>query len=267
MPTKEMIMKKLVTALALCAAVSAYALESSNTVGYEKTTLKSGEFNMVAGSFLGLGGTGWKLNVNFTGTNLKGSSDPNVADQILVWNAQTGGYTTYFWFDTGTGFQWANAETYGPFEDDYPTGAPVGLAFWFLALPRTGLELDPSVNFAGEVPVAATYTFNLKKGEFNMIANPYPTALKLNNTAQMEVVNAVGSSDPNMADQILVWNAQTGGYTTYFWFDTGTGFQWANAETYGPFEDDYVNGKTGFNAWYLALAGTGTVDLTFKKNF
>jgi hypothetical protein len=260
-------MKKLVTAFALCAAISAMAVESENIVGYQGFSLKSGEFNMVAGSFVGIGTQGWKLNENFSGTNLKGSSDPASADQILVWNAQTGGYTTYFWFDTGAGFQWANFETYGPFEDDYPTGAPAGMAFWFLALPRTGEESAPAVTFSGEVPTATTYTFNLKKGEFNMIANPYPTALLLNNAAQVEVANAVGSSDPASADQILIWNAQTGGYTTYFWFDTGAGFQWANFETYGPFEDDYPAGMTGFNAWYLALSGSGTVDLTFKKNF
>ena len=49
-------MKKLVTAFALCAAISAMAVESENVVGYQTVTCASG-FTVFAPTFLTVGGT------------------------------------------------------------------------------------------------------------------------------------------------------------------------------------------------------------------
>jgi len=93
-------MKKLVTAFAACALAGlAFAqVESVNIVGYSTVTLKQG-FNMLACNFDGVGeAAGMTLDQLVPGTTagLTGSSTSPNADNILVFDAATQGYTTYY---------------------------------------------------------------------------------------------------------------------------------------------------------------------------
>ena len=90
-------MKKLVTAFAACALaglVDAQVVESVNIVGYETKALVAGKFNMLGGTFTGVGKAGYSLNNDFKGANLTAGAGLATSDTILIHDAVTGGYTT-----------------------------------------------------------------------------------------------------------------------------------------------------------------------------
>jgi len=244
-------------------------VESVNIVGYETKALVAGDFNMLGGAFNGVGKAGYSLNRDFKGENLTAGDEAGTADRILIHNAATGIYTTYYLFegdgDYPAGWYHALNETW--FDDDYPNGLPAGSAFWYLSKATT---VNASVTFSGEVPMDASYMKNLERGDFNMVMNPYPVALDLNNAAQVTLVGGTAGDEAGVSDRIMIHNANTGIYTTYYLFegdgDYPAGWYHALNETW--FSDDYPDGlPAGTPFWYLAKAGTGDFSITFLKNF
>jgi hypothetical protein len=128
-------MKKLVTAFALCAAISAMAVESENVVGYQTVTCPAG-FTVFAPTFLTVGGT------PFTYKSLSGTFE--WSDNLQFFNAA--GDVTF----TAT---WQTMEMAGLPDGWYDgegnslenTEMPAGLGF-FISLASAG-----SVTVKGEV--------------------------------------------------------------------------------------------------------------------
>jgi len=95
-------MKKLVTALALCAAVSAYAqVESANIVGYQTINIPSG-FSASATTFVTVGGDGTKCllgeikgNAAFEGQSIQILSSDGAGTVILTASY----YDGFGWYD------------------------------------------------------------------------------------------------------------------------------------------------------------------------
>jgi hypothetical protein len=101
MPTKEMIMKKLVTVFALCAGLSAYAVESANVVGYQTINIPAG-FSASATTFVTVGGDGTKCLLG----DIKGNAAFHLQSIQLLSSDGAGSViltATYFdglgWFD------------------------------------------------------------------------------------------------------------------------------------------------------------------------
>ena len=264
-------MKKLVTAFAACAlaGLGLAQVESVNIVGYETKALVAGEFNMLGGTFTGVGKAGYSLNRDFKGENLTAGPDSLSADTILIHNAATGIYTTYYLYEGDGEYPagWYNAGSEEWFDDDYPNGLPAGSSFWYVAKATT---VNAKVTFSGDVPMGASYTKNLVRGEFNMVASPYPVALKLNDAAQVTLTGATAGAGSDTADTIKIHDATTGGYTTYYLYEGDGTYQagWYNAVSDELFEDDFPNGlPAGKPFWYVAKAGTGDFSITFLKNF
>jgi hypothetical protein len=244
-------------------------VESVNIVGYETKALVAGEFNMLGGTFTGVGKAGYSLNNDFKGENLTAGPDSFSADTILIHNAATGIYTTYYLYQGDGTYQagWYNAVSDEWFDDDYPTGLPAGSSFWYLTKATT---VNAKVTFAGDVPMDASYAKDLVRGDFNMVASPYPVALNLNDVAQVTLTGATAGPDSFTSDTILIHNAATGIYTTYYLYEGDGTYQagWYNAVSDELFEDDFPNGlPAGKPFWYLAKAGTGDFSITFLKNF
>jgi hypothetical protein len=120
-------MKKLVTAFALCAAMSALAVDSQNIVGYNAITLKPG-FNMIGVQFQVVGGTAASdiaVDDFISKANLTAGADYASGDNIYVF--RNGGYLPmyYLWDDGAGGKSWWDVS-------DNPTAdlAP-GQGFWY----------------------------------------------------------------------------------------------------------------------------------------
>jgi hypothetical protein len=151
------------------------------------------------------------------------------------------------------------------FEDTYPNGLPSGSAFWYKS--AAAAAADGTMQVFGQVCNSADVTVEILKGKFNMIASPYPVGLKLNNATQVTWTNATGTDSPFTADQVQIWDADTGAYENWYYYDNGdeyTGWWDAISGMY-LFEDTYPDGlAVGKPFWYKAV-GSGSFNLTFTK--
>ena len=261
-------MKTVMFAAAVAAAGGLMAIESANVVGYNTDTITAKKFNMVSVPFEGTDGKGFKLNQCLSGVDLTGTDNPATADLIQIWDPATGAYESWYYYEAGdewTGW-WDFITATKLFEDVYPNGLPAGSAFWYKS--AASAAKNGSVVVAGQVPTAASVDVEVLKGKFNMVAYPYPVAFKLNDTTKVSWANAHGTADPSTADLIQIWDAATGAYENWYYYEAGdewTGW-WDFITATKLFEDVYPNGlPVGKPFWYKAAAGTGSFDVTFTK--
>ena len=87
-------MKKLVTACALCAAMSAFAVDSQNIVGYTTKSTTANTLDMMGVGFQNPGTNTISIQsvVPVSGFSVEG------ADQLRIWNPLTQGYSTFFYY-------------------------------------------------------------------------------------------------------------------------------------------------------------------------
>ena len=209
-------MKKLMFVAAAAIASSAFCIESANTVGYSSTAVAANTWYMAGVQFTDTA-TGTSISLQ---DFVKGDFEPKtywddetaIAPQVQIYGAS--GYTAYYYFDDAASgadevTSWAN------FDGDAVnvTLAP-GSALWFKN--PTGAC---NVTFAGQVLAAGTKEITCTAGAWNMIANPYPTALALNSDKVNWNVEpkTYWDDETAIAPQIQVYGA--GGYTAYYYFD------------------------------------------------
>lgn len=261
-------MKKLVTAFAACALAGlAFAqVESVNIVGYSTITLKQG-FNMLSCNFDGVGAAaGMTLDELVPGTTagLTGAATPPNADNILVFDAATQGYTIYYLYYATKGTttynnKWVlNATT--------PAGVTLesGDAFWINVKNTTDLP----ATFVGQVPAEASKTLTLKQG-FNMIGAIFSADWDPNGLGTaFWAANGTGAATPPNADNVLVFDATTQNYTTYYLYYATKGTttynnQWVlNATTLAP--ANFV--KMGMGVWYSKKAA-GDLEVPISRPY
>ena len=236
-------------------AVHADGIVSSDIVGYSTDSLTSGNFNMAGVTFNNIGSDAtFNLNdINIA--NATGSDQENTSDLVQIWNPTTSGYTTFYkyyeaeypedegWYDAG---------------GDAEPVVEIGMAFWYRA--RSGA--DKSITFSGAIEGADDVTVDLTAGNFNMVINPFPTAIDLNDDTTVTIANATGSDQENTSDLVQVWNPATSGYTTFYkyyeaeypedegWYDAG-----GDAEPQIP---------AGTAFWYRARSGSNKA-ITFPN--
>ena len=261
-------MKKVMFAAAVAAAGGLMAIESANVVGYNTDTITAKKFNMVSVPFEGTDGDGFKLDFCLSGVDLTGTADYSTADQIQFWDAATGAYENWYYYEAGDAYTgWWDVNTQMKmFEDQYPNGLPAGSAFWYKS--AAGASKNGTVVVAGQVPNAASVDVEILNGKFNMVAYPYPVAFKLNDSKQVSWATANGTADYSTADQIQIWDAATGAYENWYYYEAGDAYTgWWDVNTQMKmFEDVYSTGlPVGKPFWYKAAAGTGSFDITFAK--
>ena len=186
-------MKKLITTVAVlgCAAVvTAQTVTSANMVGYAKNTQPAGGFSMVApAQFAGTAG-GVTLDEALSG--IVGG------DKIYVFNGAA--YDIYEYY---AGYGWFD----GLFDPAGDVVISEGTAIWV-----TGAASAVTI-MSGEVPSAASVTNAVVAG-FNLISNPYPVALALDD---IDLTDFVGS------EKVYVFNGAAYDiyeyYAGYGWFD------------------------------------------------
>jgi hypothetical protein len=133
---------------------------------------------------------------------------------------------------------------------------------WYLAANN---DSNVKITFAGAVESDADVTYNLTRGNYNMIANPFPVAFDPNDTTKVEWTGVVEGEDFAGTDNILVWNPATSGYTFHYFY---AGEGWTDDSGNGYFADDYPDGlPAGSAMWYLATQGDGNLSVKFIKTF
>jgi len=249
-------MKKLMTAMAACVFAGAVfaQVESLNIVGYLSQPLTGGNFNMYVVPFEAVGGGDISIPDLLSG-DLTPGGGAGSADNILIWNPATSGYDVYYLYDNGDG-----TATWWKGDDSAEMGTvPPGTTFWYEAKGGNG-----SVTVAGQVITTATFNLAVTGGNFNMLANPYPVAFDPNDTAAIDwlACGATPGAGAGGADNILIWDASTSGYTVYYLYDNGdsTATWW-----YGDDSAEADPIPAGVPFWYESKGSSFTA--VFKKTF
>jgi hypothetical protein len=225
-------MKKLIALAALAACLPTFAgtVESSNTVGYTKVNLDAG-YNMIGVQFVDIGGTAKALaTVATLDSSMAGCDDEgNYATKMLVF--RNGDYLPDFgWSGTaGTEYfdgevpdnEWLNLDL-----EETDDSLDRGDAFWVKA------GSAGTITLVGQVPTG-TITIPLSAG-YNMVANPYPKAVKVSEFGQLAASMAGCDDEGNFATKMLVF--KNGDYLP--------DFGWS-----GTAGTDYFDGEVPDNKW------------------
>jgi hypothetical protein len=261
-------MKRIMTAaLALVTAAGlavAADVISDNVVGYQTLNITGGNYNMLAVQWDKVQGGNIDIQGVFQDvTGLTGSTSALNADQILVWDPVTSGYTTYWLYDSGGTYPSWDGKWIDGLGGIASAAFPKGTAFWLVSQVT---DTNALVS-AGQAPSAVSVNANITAGNYNMVANPYPASYALNSAYNWLTAGADGSTSALNADQILVWDPVTSGYTTYWLYDSGG--------TYPSWDGKWIDGLGGITAdsllmgqpaWFVSLGGSDWT-LVFSKPY
>ena len=142
------------------------------------------------------------------------NEDGDYATTMRVWTGN--GYKTYGWSGTGMSENFDDEELDNKWlnndmeEDD--TDMPASAGFWVNA-PTTG-----TMTISGEVPSSTTTSISLASG-YNIVANPYPGAVKVSDFGVLDSSFAGVNEDGDYATTLRIWTGN--GYKTYGWSGTG----------------------------------------------
>jgi hypothetical protein len=245
-------MKKLMTAMAICAAASytlaAGSVTSANVVGYKgNVSAFANNFTMIGIPFSPVGGGATPIAQLFTDNTVFTAGDTLLnSDNILVWNGSS--YTYYFYSsDAGSPGAWS-AGTDG-FEETADT-IPVGGAAW---LRRRGTALS-SLTIAGEV-IKTNVSVSANANTFTMVGNPFSAALSISSITASSLT--AGDTLLN-SDNILVWNGSS--YVYYFYSsDAGAPGAWSAGTDGFDVTSDSIPAGGAF--WFRRRGGVTTLTL------
>ena len=252
-------MKKVMFGLAAAAAISAFAIESANVVGYNTTAVAANTWYMAGVQFTDTAtGTSISLQDFLQGDfEAKTFWDDELAIAPMVQIPGATGYTAYYYFNdaaSGTDEITAWADMGG---DAVNVALTPGQALWFKN-PTAACN----VTFAGQVLAAGTKEITCTAGAYNMIANPYPTALALNSDKINWNVDPKVFWDDELSIAPIIQVYSAGGYTAYYYFSdaaSGTDEITAWADMGGDAVD--VSIPVGGALWFKA-SDASTVTFT-----
>jgi hypothetical protein len=265
-----MIMKKLVTALALCASFSAFAqVESQNIVGYVTTSIPAGQNWIVLGNGLAtVGGTTNKIPLQGFISDISAftkASGASSADQLWLWDTSVGNYRTFFLYfhsalSTSKNNKWCNTAAWTDNEGQSQVGlAPTtynvksGEALW---LKRISTNATVQITTAGQVVNDPSITRSIVTS-WNFMSSAFAADWNLNSGFDWRGAGATGASGASSADQIWWWDPAANQYRTFFLYyhsalSTSKNNKWCNTATWVD-----PNGVTQ----------TGLAPITFKIPF
>jgi uncharacterized protein (TIGR02597 family) len=173
------------------------------------------------------GGETYKIRKHWTIGSIFGSSNEAglgggssvTADQILIYNPQTSGYTIYYYQTSGLGGTgWRAAGN--PFASQTNAKVPLQQGLIIARKQSSGIE----VKLFGAVKLGPT-SLHVEVGT-SIIGNVYPAgSLTLGNSNLYTGDPSTGLSGGSSvtADQVLIYNSATGGYAIYYYQTSGLG--------------------------------------------
>jgi len=214
-------------------ALAQSEVKSVNAVGYVKVQVPGNALSLCAFNFDPVNGTNGVLMTDVLGDQLTGGFDAGSADNVMFWDRASQQYQTYYKLE---GFGWLDAVAFTPMTNRVYNGD----GFWI----RSNQSGAQEVTFAGEVVDIAAGTNSMFFGQgLNMFGFPYPA--EKNVTATTLYTSAKKGFDAGSADNLIVWDAGSQQYATFYALD---GFGWFDAVNFVPAD---FNLQLGVGYWYL----------------
>ena len=240
-------------------------MTSANIVGYDTESVVDGKLNMKGVMFSAVSGEAIDLNKDVKVANLVPGEDETRADQILVYRPATSSYITYYYYNAE-----GDEENWGWTDVNWEesTQFPAGTGFWFKGyIPNGGSAKDKTITISGAVETDEDITFSVVDGKLNMLSNPFPTALDLNDSKTIDFVNNLPGEDETSADQILIYRPSRNGYITYYNYNAeGDEENWGWTDVNWE-ESTVIPAGAGF--WYKGFKKGDAKEkkVVFKKAF
>jgi hypothetical protein len=236
--------KYLLLALAIISLLATYAISQTvtgqNWVGYVKVNLPpSGQFTMVGVNFEAVGaeGGGIPLNEVINTNSLIGDTFFTRADNVFIYNTSRPGYDR-FYYNNGAFYDAVTFTQTNPIVHS-------GDAFW---LQSSSTATEPrDVYILGQVNLSASVNIDLVES-FQMIGNPYPTDLDLNDGFDWIAAGATGDNFFTRADNVFIFDGTS--YDRYYLDPDGN---WRDAVTFQIATDAII--PAGRGAWYDSKGG------------
>lgn len=168
------------------------------------------------------------------------AGDQSTADNFLIQDPTTGLYTTYYYKNAGIGQGWKKSGAPGTFADEgiFPTDG--------LVIVRKQSD-DGELVISGEVRTSATDVAVVGNGTgdvLNIVSIPNPVGqISLSGSGLYTgdaATGIAGGGDQSSADNLLVLDAATGLYTTYYYKNAGIGQGWKKSGAAGTHEDEII---------------------------
>ena len=208
-------MKKLMFAAAVTAGLVAFGdgIESANTVGFLNNNGTVAGLNLVGPGFQDVGFTSIKL-MGLKVTNGQGGEVTTGACGVDLIDQNGNTITHYSWMSTGRGANktWGWKEGTTAIDDSVVFARGAGLLF-------TAETAGDIIHSAGEVNLSAI-TFNDTVAGLNVVANPFPSTIKLNTVT---VTSGADGEVTTGACGIDLIDANGNTLTHYSWMSTGRG--------------------------------------------
>ena len=229
----------------------------STVVGYTTTPTKIGDmkFSLGTAPFESVGEDGLVKVADMVKSSALAAGYDYREEQAAALQVWDGAGYAFYWYinDAGDNMDetgWADGS-------GYVTEAKVapGTGYWYKAPGETTFTL------AGQVSPLATITKDIPKNSFQLVGNPFPTALYL--TKLTTTIPAAGYDyREEQAAALQVWDGA--GYAFYWYInDAGDNMDetgWADGSGYVK-EDVAADATKGF--WIVSPAAAGTI--TFEK--
>ena len=206
-------------------------VQSANVVGYKTVQCTGMKWYMIAADFQTVGNSTAqktiKINEFIKGDFVGDTMDDN-CPLIQIWDAAGSVYASWRFYkdSTGPGAQkkhnfWGLDNDKDKYDDYMAATVNLGQAVWFQP------KADCTITVAGQVVEVGTSTVDVRPGEWNMIANPWPIALKINTSidwaAQVAAGNMVGDTTDDDCPIIQVWDSVNSVYASYRFYKDSTG--------------------------------------------
>ena len=254
-------------------------------MGYKTVSCTGGKWYMIAADFQTVGNTAAqktiKINEFIKGDFVGGVDTSDSCPIMQIWSAEGSAYTSWYFWKDSTGKTTAKKHNFWGRDDDkdkydeyMAATVDLGQAVWFQP------KADCTIQVAGQVAEVNTSTVDVKPGQWNMIANPWPIALNINSgvnwAAQVEAGNLTGGADTSDSCPIIqIWDSEASGYTSWYFWKDSTGKTTAKKHNFWGRDDDkdkydeYMAATVpvGYGFWFKYGQQTTDKDmtLTFTK--
>jgi hypothetical protein len=245
-------MKKSIVALVMLAAASSFAADevySANIVGFQTIQIPAyGTYSLASINFTGDSDTGLTLSEIFADADLTYSSRSSNADQIILWDASSQTYLSYYQKDD-TGLFYLTTDKTTSVDPEITPGE----GFW-LSPSKTRTEaLDVVVS--GTVPTDGSFTITIDDG-FSILGTPFAAEFTLNDSSiDWVAAGATASSRSSNADKISTWDGEQ--YVEYY-FNEGS---WYNVS-----DKELATATISLGSGFFYTA-KGTVSLTISSPY